>query len=109
MPTTAEEGLAIDFYMTVQQTYSDTEIHSYVSTFESHSMATKLERPSRGQNVLWFIYRSEAPIVGQRINGPHHGGVKLNLRGQLGFSEYPKKAYGSFAEAHAGTYEYRRR
>jgi hypothetical protein len=108
--------------MTVQQTYSDIEIHSYVSTSESHSMAAKLERPSRGQKVLWFIYRSEAPILGQATNRPHHGGVKLNLvgspvneihgsywtdrrgRGELRFSGYSKKPYGSFAQAQAGTY-----
>lgn len=113
---------ATDFYMTVQQTYSDIEIHSYVSTSESHSMAAKLERPSRGQKVLWFIYRSEAPILGQAINRPHHGGVKLKLvgspvneihgsywtdrrgRGELRFSQYSKKPYGSFSQAQAGTY-----
>jgi hypothetical protein len=111
-----------DFFMTVQQTYSDIEIHSYVSTSESHSMAVKLDRPSRGQKVLWFIYRSEAPILGQATNRPHHGGVKLNLvgspvseihgsywtdrrgRGELRFSEYSKKPYGSFAQTQAGTY-----
>jgi hypothetical protein len=111
-----------DFFMTVQQTYTDIEIHSYVSTSESHSMAAKLERPSRGQKMLWFIYRSEAPILGQTTNRPHHGGVKLNLvgspvneihgsywtdrrgRGELRFLEYSKNTYGSFAQARAGAY-----
>jgi SMODS-associating 2TM, beta-strand rich effector domain len=113
---------SIDFYMTVQQTYSEVEIHSYVSTSESHSMASKLERPSRGQRLLWFIYRSEAPVLGQQTNRPHHGGTKLVLvgspvheihgsywtdrrgRGELRFDEYSKKAYGSFSEALAGSY-----
>jgi hypothetical protein len=111
-----------DFYLTVQQTYSDIELHSYVSTSESHSMAAKLERPSRGQRLLWFIYRSEAPILGQARDRPHHGGVKLNLvgspvreihgsywtdrrgRGELRFSEYSKKPYGSFEEAQSAMY-----
>jgi len=111
-----------DFYMTIQQTYSDIEVHSYVSTSASHSMAAKLERPSRGQRLLWFIYRSEAPILGQQANRPHHGGAKLDLvgspvdeihgsywtdrrgRGELRFSGYSRKPYGSFAQAHAATY-----
>jgi len=111
-----------DFYMTIQQTYSAIEVHSYVSTSESHSMAAKLERPSRGQRLLWSIYRSEAPILGQETNRPHQGGAKLNLvgspvneihgsywtdrrgRGELRFTQYSKKPYGSFAQAEAGTY-----
>jgi hypothetical protein len=117
---------ATDFYMAVHQTFSDIEIHSYVATSESHSMATKLERPSRGQQLLWFIYRSEAPILGQVTNRPHHGGAKLTLvgtptqeihgsywtdrrgRGELRFTDFASKPYGSFAEAQAGAYQSRR-
>lgn len=43
-----------DFFMTVQQTYSDIEIHAYVSTSESHSMAGQTGAP---------VARAEGAVV----------------------------------------------
>ena len=116
---------SIDFFMTVRQTFSQIEVHSYVSTSESHSTSATLEQPSKGQRLLWFTYRSEAPALSLDTNRPHNGATKLHLvgspvkeihgsywndrcrRGEIRFTERSKKPYGSFAEAEAGTYKAR--
>ncbi len=109
--------------MTIHQTYSTIEVDGHVSTSSSHSRSAALDRPRRGQRLLWFIYQSEAPIPEQAHNQPHYGAAKLTLvgspvtaisgsywtarggAGTMHFTEHTRKTHDSYETAVAGTYK----
>ena len=72
---------SIDFYLSVDQTYSLLTIRGFVSTSESYSLTASIDRPLPNQRRLVFAYHSHAPHPSRNKNRPHDGTAILNIIG----------------------------